>query len=204
MYVQINHSSINKKYQKNLGHEYKLPCSQHTEISIRFLLSFSKTKWFVSIFPALSVSLSYRSDENYAKLAEVILFLHLPWETAAVSCAMAMPRHQSDSWRSLLWHYGRSCSATAICNNQVLTEGSDKIPPKPNSSSKEGFLITSVLLVLFQASMGADFLNENIRKVKIWSNIRKVKIPEPSSAIFVSQIRIMASVCMGVRPIEIT
>lgn len=161
MYVQINHSSINKKYQKNLGHEYILPCSQHTETSIRFLLGFSKTK-------GLSVSLSYQSHKNYAKLAEIILFLHLPWETAAVSSAVATPRHQSDSWWLLLWCYGSSCWTVAICNNQVLTDGSDKIPPKPINNSKEGFLLVSVLLVLFQALTGTDFWQENTRKDNIW------------------------------------
>lgn len=176
MYVQINHSSINKKKkkknQKNLGHEYKLPCSQHTEISVRSLLSFSKTKGLICIFPTLSTSLSYQSNKNYAKLAEIIPFLHLPWERAAVSRAIANSGCQSDSSWLLIWHYGNSCWITAICYNQVLTKGNDKIPPKPNNISKEGFLLISVLLVLFQALIRADFQQENTGKVSIWFYLR--------------------------------
>lgn len=118
-------------------------------------------------FPILSFSLSYQSKKNYAKLADIILFLHLPWETAAVPCAMAIQGHQSDSWWLLLWRYGSSCWTTAICDNQVLTEGNDKIHPKPSNNSKEGFSLISVLLVLFQALIGADFLQENTRKANI-------------------------------------
>lgn len=46
MYIQINHSSINnkKKAPEELGHEYKLPCSHHTEISTRFLFKFRQHK----------------------------------------------------------------------------------------------------------------------------------------------------------------
>lgn len=79
----------------------------------------------------------------------------------------------------------------------MLTEGSDKIPQKPKNNSKVGFLLTSVLSVLLQSFNRSRFWGRKHKESQYMIS------PGPFSAIYVSQVRRMASACVGIRPTEI-